>query len=359
MIPYFCLALVFFAFLGKKPKKGFYVFCVLLILFSVLRNISVGADNIVYALNYRVISFDPNSWSAYTEMETAYCWLMAFCKMKLGLDYVDFMRFNALVYLVGTFVLVKRKSYNAYLSLFFFVFLVYYTDSFNIMRQYFALGLFCLTCALFFANGLRERKDVILYELIVILLAYGFHKSLLVLCLAPIFYMSSVKTFFGSKKNVVFILFFSYLMVFFPMILKSVLPYLMRNASFLGDRYVGYMSAGMFSEQKVSIFSALMNTGVVILVTLFMKENKKDYLPFYLVVIGAVFANIFGSLSALFLRISTNMMFFQILLLPYAWYNCSHAKLVRVIFVMYSIITFSNAIIKNFGKIVPYTLWGG
>lgn len=357
MALYFGLALAFYFTLWKKHKVFFYSFFFLLLFFAVFRDTSVGSDNFIYAKNYSIVSYNSNTWSAFTEMEPAYCWLMAFCKQSLGMSYVAFMRLNAFVALAGFFFFIKKSSVNMVISLFFFYMLTYYTASFNIMRQFFALGLYLFFYSNFFFDNLNDKRKIIIYEIITVLIAFGFQKTLLVLTILPVFNSEIVGNITRSSKIQIF-LWGSFVVGGFSDIMVSNISGLSHILSFLGDRYVGYITVSANSE-KYSILSSLMDTTVVSLLCYSIKEKRPAGVSYYAVILGVVVANVFGGMSALFLRVATNLNIFRIILFPYAWYNSRNPKFIKVVLVVYASILFFKAIIKNFGIVVPYTFWGG
>jgi hypothetical protein len=102
-----------------------------------------------------------------------------------------------------------------------------------------------------------------------------------------------------------------------------------------------------------------MDTAMIIVTILCIPKKNRNIIPLYLVIFSTVVANVLGGMSAIFLRVAMNLDIFKIILFPYAWFNCGSKKWFKIAIVLYSIIIFSKAIIKNFGKIVPYVVYGG
>jgi hypothetical protein len=358
MVIYFFIAFLFLVFAQKNGRLVFLAMFSLLACLAVFRDTSVGADNVVYALNYRVIDFNQNTWSAFTEMEPGYNWLMASCKSILGFRYIDFMRLNAIVFLSGFFVFAAKKSVNPFLSLFFFYFLTIYTTSFNIMRQCFGLGIFLLVYSYFFYKEQFRLKEFVAFEFFVMLLSFNIQRSLIILLLVPLFNNKYINLFLMNRKKVQILLWMSFLLGGFSSVMASSIPIIAKYLSFLGDRYVGYIYTSVNSE-KYSIYSSLMDTFIAAWICFSIKNEEHIRIPYAALIIGTAVANVFGGMSSLFLRVALNLTIFKIVLFPYVWNNNKYMKITKIIFLVYCLIIFVKAILKNFGKIVPYSFYGG
>ena len=74
-------------------------------------------------------------------------------------------------------------------------------------------------------------------------------------------------------------------------------------------------------------------------------------------ILSIVLSNLLGSFSDLFLRIALNLSFFELFVYSYLWSNIKSRKEMlrfRYFVVLYGLIIFVKAIVKNFGDIVPY-----
>jgi len=356
MLIYFVLLffLYFFANQGKKTCKNAYVvaFFVLLCI-GIFRGENVGTDNGIYYDNYKVTTMNPITWSAFTEFEPGFAWFMAFVKTHIYNNFYFFRGVIFVIFMLGINYLLKRYSQNVLLGLFFLVLFLCYTGAFNIMRQYTALGLFCFVLPL-----LANKKNLMFYEILVVFLAFFFHRSIIVMSILPLFiYVQRINMFFTNKKYVIILLCLSYVGVFLSDKLYELIPLLSNHISFLGDRYVGYIATSIDAEEQISRLSSLLNTVFAIYIVLICPKDEKKNIFFICYILSLCFANILGSMSALFIRISSNLALFKIVLYSNMWYSVPQKGLgryYRFFVCIYGLILFVNALIKNFGSVVPY-----
>lgn len=361
MLIYFFIAFLtlFFALQFKRYRKIHYLWIFLLLLsLGVFRDFNVGADNLVYSANYKVANMNPSSWSVYTEFETGFSWIMAFIKTYISNNYFFFMGFIFVIYMLGINYLIKKESYNPILSLYFLIVFLCYTNAFNLMRQSFCIGLFCFIFPL-----IKEKKNHIIYILLVITLTFYIHKTLIVMLIPLLFTNAMFKSILYNKKLISIILISSYFMIFFSNYLYSKIPILIIYLGFLGERYTGYLATSVDSEVTISKLSSILNLLICLLATwVYPKkqiEDKVQTFSYGCYILSILFANILGSLSELFLRVSLNFEIFRIIYFTYLWYNIPNSKqkkIFRISVCCYGTIIYANAILKNFGKIVPYII---
>lgn len=347
---------LFLAFQPVKYGKFFYwlVICILLFM-GIFRDFSVGADNVVYSMNFAATDMNPDTWSYYTEFEPGFALFMASIKTYVNSNYYFFMGTVFVIYMIGVNYIIQKECENKVLALFFLVGLLYYTLSFNIMRQCTALSLFCFVIPL-----LREKNKwyIMLYCALVLLITFYVHRSFIVMLLLPIvIFNRRIHNIFLNKKYIILILIISYVMVFLSQKMYNLIPYIASNLSFLGGRYVGYIDASKDADETVSKLSSLMNVVLAIYIVCVAPKNdkKENYKICY--ILGIILANCIGSMNALFLRIATNLSFFSIIYFESLWNSIKPIRqryMFRAVIVLYCLIVFSNAIIKNFGLVVPY-----
>lgn len=341
----------------KYRKINYDWLFILLLFIGIFRDVRTGGDNAVYSENFSATTMNPDTWSAYTEFEPGFSWIMAFFKTYISQEYVVFMGFIFLIFMLGVNYIIKKESCNTILSLFFLIILLHYTKSFNIMRQSFTLGLFCFILPL--VKG--TKKEVIGYVLLVILLTFFAHRSLIIMIIPLLFYLKSLKSILYNRKVISIILILSYTMVYMSEFLYSKIPLLVLYLSFLGERYTGYLSTSVNADITVSKLSSLLDVLMGILIIHWypkeQKDNKFQTFCYASYICSIIVANILGSMSDLFLRISVNLAFCRILYFTYLWHNIRRVrsqKLFRVVICCYGFIIFTNALIKNFGLVVPY-----
>lgn len=344
----------------KNNSNSYYwAFFIFLFFLAFFRAKSVGIDNGIYSMNFIYSTMNPSSWSAYTEFEPGFAWFTAFFKTYISQNYLLYMGVLYTVYALGVNHLFKRAD-DRLLCLFFWVLFLFYTQSFNIMRQYFALGLY------FWYFPLLEKMDshnkgnikcLVLYVCLVFLTAFYVHRSLIVMSIIPLFIYCKHWRIFNDKKYLCGLVVASYIVIFANTLLYRLIPYFIGYFSFLGDRYVGYVSTSANAEVTISKISSLLDVAFAVYV---LKLWPKDKLNNYLLqcyVFSVVLANLLGSFSDLFLRIAINLSFFKIFVFSYLWSNIISFKdkyYFRYFVVLYGLIIFIKALVKNFGSVVPY-----
>lgn len=354
MVIYFVLLFATFGFRNiayKNRRFMFLLFFLILSFIGFFRDFDVGLDNVVYEMNFSAATMNPDTWSAYTEFEPGFAFFLALFKTFVSDDYFMFNGFIFLVYMCGVCFLINKESKNVILSLFFFIILLYYTASFNIMRQCTALGLFCFTFPL-----LRKRK-IVLYEIFVFLLTFLVHRSMIVFSILPLCYNSKVQLIMTGKKAMYILLACSYVCVFMTSFLYSFIPMLSQYVSFLGDRYVLYAKMSSQAEETISIYSSLLKTVFAIYVVHISSIRTRGSLSYFAYIWGIILSNVFGAFSSLFIRLPFNLLFLQIILFSNMWYeipNVRKRQMFKLFVCLINLVFFTNAMIKNFDFVVPY-----
>lgn len=358
MLIYFFLLFMLFIFSKQNHKTreiAYIIMFLLLLVIGVFRGENVGTDCGIYNLNFKVATMEPVTWSMYTEFEPGFAWFMAFIKTYVFDNFYFFRGIIFVIFMLGMNYIIKKYCSNELLGLFFCVLLLVFTGAFNIMRQYTALGLFCFAIPLLLADN---KKDIVIYEVIVILLTFYIHRSLIVMSILPLFIcINDINSFFTNRKYVIILLCISYVFVYFSDILYGFIPFLSSHIAFLGDRYVGYVETSINAEEQISKYSSLLNTLFAIYIVIICPKDEKKGLFFICYILSLCFSNILGTMSALFIRISTNLALFKIILYTNLWYsipNVNSKRIFRFAVCVYGLVLFTNALIKNFGSVVPY-----
>lgn len=347
---------------GSNSKKMYVFFVFLLTFIAFFRNKSVGADNFVYFLNFKNSTMNPLTWSAYTEFEPGFAWFTAFFKTYINHDYLLYMGTLFLIYMLGVNHIIAKNE-NRFLCLFFFVLFLFYTKSFNIMRQSAALGIYFFIYPLLTKmKETRVKASIVkywaLYSIFVFAIAMFVHRSIIIMLLIPILIFCKNTKILNDKKYIYILLLLSYVATFASIFLYRFIPLLEGALSFLGDRYVGYLATSVDSETTISVYSSLMNVLFAIYVVYLYPHNRVNTLSLQIYIYSIVLSNFLGGFSDLFLRVSINLSFFQIFVFSYLWTNIHSLRnrlQFRFFLIIYGMIIYSNAIIKNFGLIVPYS----
>lgn len=362
MTIYFLLIVLFLLalkFCGKDSRICYGVFVVFLTFLAFFRAKSVGLDNSIYSMNFKNSTMNPLTWSAYTEFEPGFAWFTAFFKTYISNNYLSYMGTLFLVYMIGVNNIIKRFE-SKLLCLFFWVLFLFYTQSFNIMRQSFALGVYFLYFPLLIKMEECERKRnkyLIMYLGLVLLTTFYLHRSIIIMAIIPVFIYFKNRKIFNNKKYLLGILLASYVLVFINSLLYKLIPYIIGYFNFLGDRYVGYIVTSSDAEVTISKLSSLMNVIFAMYVVKICPQEKINNYLLQTYILSIVLSNLLGSFSDLFLRIALNLSFFELFVYSYLWSNIKPRKEMlrfRYFVVLYGLIIFVKAIVKNFGDIVPY-----
>lgn len=316
------------------------------------RCFDVGADNIVYSLNFNMTTMNPNSFSAYTEFEIGFSYVIAFFKRIISTDYLTFMGALYVFWMISFYRFTSFFKEGYMLTLFVGISLLYFTHSYNAMRQTFALSLYIYTLPLLFST---KKYSLSLYIGLCILIGMLFHRTLIILGLLPLYRLPIIEKFLYKKKLLVCLTFMSLL----AFVLKGSIYSLLSKASIfldlLGERYSEYYEVAENAEKTASIFSAILDTFIVSLCIWLLPIKHKYYTFFVFSLFCGIFCqNLLGVLSALFLRVSMNFFLFEIIAIAIIL-NEKKLSMYKIILVAYCILIFVKAIVKNFDDIVPYT----
>ncbi|MBO6242190.1 MAG: EpsG family protein [Butyrivibrio sp.] len=148
-----------------------YIICVgVLVLWVMLRDYSIGADTISYLRlkKYIVDDIDDlknlftdwkiNDYWKYEKGFSAFCYF--FFRYISDSDSM-FIIVTALIGLLPVFILIYNKSEHIFLSLFMFVVMGMYSYSFNVIRQFMAIGLTSTSYMILKNNESRASKKII------------------------------------------------------------------------------------------------------------------------------------------------------------------------------------------------------
>lgn len=355
------LFICFIAFYATKREYknlifGFLIF--LLFLIGAFRGLDVGTDlHGSYYEKYYHISLNPASWEYGSEMEPGFCFYMAFLKKQIINSYEFFYATSFFIFMSGMIFVIRRYSTNILLCLFFFVLFLHYTWAFNAIRQAIAISLVAFTFPLL--EDLKKYR-IILYELLIIYLTFRWHRTCIVFVILPLFYLPNVKTwFFNHRMLIMIIIACSYAFVFLSSFLYKYISNVVDYVSFLGSRYEGYVNSSVDAEKTISVYTALLQTAFALYVSYVIPKKCLGNIWYILFVIGVFVSNFLGAFSALFIRVAANYLFFDMLLFSFLWYRVPFKiqNQFRFLVIIYGLIFFSNAMLKNFNEVVPYYNW--
>lgn len=361
MLIYFVLLLSLFLLSVSSASTTqrrlcFYFLSVVLLFVGGYRSISVGGDNYIYNINFKFCNMNPETWSWGTEMEPGFSWLMAFFKTYICNDYQLFMSFIFFATMFCVCAFIKEESPNLCLSLFFLLLFQFYTQSFNLIRQCFAISL--SFHAFFLLKNEFNYLRVFLYVFFVLLISIYIHRSIIVLLLIPLVYYTHLRISFQKDNFVIGMLTVSFLVVIFGSFFTSNIDEILPFISGMEDKYISYIGGiGNDDVVTISAWSALIHTLFAIYIVKNTPQNIKRSIFYYIYIGGILVANLMGALNVIFLRVSLVFTSYNIIFFALVWCYMEKSKkrlLFRISVCVYGLVFFIIAMDGNYNRVVPY-----
>ncbi|HBT3853780.1 EpsG family protein [Klebsiella pneumoniae] len=348
MFIYFLILLFLLLSIFLKRKYDtvtFFISVVILFLVGFLRGDNVGTDIGIYTCNFKQISFNPATWNYCTKFEDGFNYLIAFYKDFVTKEPTLFFRAIFIFAFFGFVNFIRKESDRPILTLFFFYIFHYYFYNFNIMRQFLGLGIIL---------GLYpyvKTKTSLLF-ITIATTAFLFHNTLFILLFLLIFKLNWSEAL--KKKKLLLI---PVLLSYCLFILKGPVISFAHSIYFLSERYTMHLR-GEAAVDSSTITITLHTLFCLFCIFISSKNTPREYLFSY--VLGIFILNVMGTINPLFIRVANCFLIFNIIYYTYLWYHTEN-QLLRIIFkfsvIMYGFVYFTNSIIKDFGGIVPYTVW--
>ena len=295
MILYFLIILliiIFFVFL--KRKTALLLSFIILSLMAGLRKYTVGVDTLQFYEAFNNIG-QTNDWT-FSEFRYEYGFSLL-CKIL----YLIFKDPQSLIFVTSIFInfsvyiFIKNNSKDYFLSTLLYIFLNYYFNYMNIMRQAIAIAILLL-----FYKFLKNKQY--LFYLLGIIIAFFFHKTALmglVLILVKMLTKFKYLNFSIAVCGIIAFIFYKEIFMF--------------GANFLGDYYLAYLNSEFADSNYFgSLLMVLQSFGISVSCGyLYYKIRKKDRLAnsSFLMTISIVTLfclalvmrmNIFNRISAIF-----------------------------------------------------------
>lgn len=348
MTLYIILALIFLIFsfgeLSAKKDRQFKLLCVsyvLLLFFSSFRGVSVGTDFLNYSIAFKEFS----KGMSLEQNELAWQFIFKFFGNFFNFRVYVFFFYGILYFFILRFIWEKVEY--PLLGVLLYYLSGYYFDSFNIMRQCFAL--------IFILNAVRniENKNFIQF-LIFIILGSFFHYSVL-------FFIPFYLLIFVNKINDRTFKLISIVLIIISLVLgyNDYISQFLTDTIFSGnlDKYTKYMN---LKKENLSFLGFLFNcfipSMIAVSVILFTK-NKKIFIYLALYIIGIIINNLIINYQWIFRFSSEFLLFFLLLVWTNAIKEASN-KFKRILLMafmfIYLIIYFYFALKNNYNGIIPY-----
>lgn len=207
-ILFFILSLVVvwrFNVKGSDNSPLLIVFVFLFFLLGIFRDTTVGTDIMLYdGGGYYEIWQSPKS-NSFSYVEKGFVWLTIVLK---GFCNSYYFYYGAIFFITMLFYYLSAKKMHINPALFFAIYILSsaFIGSFNTIRQNLALSAGVLVFShLLYGFDIRNNtlknviKRIALFELFIFLLSYGFHTSILILTILPLFLLKGVQNLLSKE----------------------------------------------------------------------------------------------------------------------------------------------------------------
>lgn len=333
---------------GIKAKLWNNCIILILALVGLLRNETVGLDVKKYIINIQHTTFNPTSWNFYTVFEPGYNILIALFNSIID-NPMLFIGLSNVLYVICLNKYAKAKTHDYNLVILLIFLLGYYTQSFNIMRQYFAISVFLLYASYVDLNHLTKKQFVMTF-LLILFLGMFFHNSTFIMFFLLLYNIRIIRN--NTKRIYLFILLICTYLIFYFHIIRQILEPL-TSCFLLNSKTTAYFNAAMNEDNITDEYSIIRLTFDTLFALFVLFRIKKIDVYVFCYMIGQIYLNFSSSLNPLFIRLSSWMFIIGIIALC-KLYNQS--KLDKRIVLLYCIIIFINNLLKNYGGVIPYVL---
>ncbi|MBC8592097.1 EpsG family protein [Oscillospiraceae bacterium N12] len=355
MIIYFILLLFLLSNISNNKKKSFAILSFTLFLIGFLRTDSVGTDVKSYCNLFDGIAADffhiDSLQLMYSDIEFGFIFLIKAIKHIFD-DSMTIVRVLFLLSFASLYYCILNLSTKPILTLFIYYSLSFYFFSFNGIRQAFAISLSLLVITIFLKHKLSLRNAII-SSLWILIIAFFFHKSLVVSIIVPFILKYTHSKFLSNNKLVLTLIVSLLASIFLSSLLVRAIS--MLDISFMGsDKYSSYLET-VTVQESFSYFSNTLHALFAIFL-LYTTHKRNPWLQIY--AIGTLILVLLSPLSWLFIRVSDNLKIYIILALPFIWQEWKNSKnsvMYQTITIFYCLVLFVNRIMDdNFKDVVPY-----
>ena len=339
-----------FLFRGKQKKVYYELLILLLCLMGLFRGQTVGTDVVAYSNNIRHTTFDSKTWNYETHFESGYNVLIA-CYNVIGSSPLLFIGLCNVFFLLCWSHYNKIKCIKYDIGLMTLYMLGYYMQSYNIIRQYMALGMMLLILSYYNVEKSKLRDDLLLLGAI-LTIGLLFHNSCL-LFIIILLYKLVRYSFVNTKWFYVGGIITSALL-FYSKIIRDLLGIYATGLFLLNEKsntYFQHSLEGIAEEGEYSLYRMLFDT--MFLIFLIMRTSTMN-IYVYMFFCAQLFMNLFAPLNTLFARIPIVLVVASIPLIVNIW--SSKGRIDKTVIILYFTIIFGNVLMKNYGDFQPYVL---
>jgi len=332
---------------GVKLKRRYYFILCLLCFLGLLRGQSVGEDVLKYCINISHTSFDPVTWNYYTIFEDGYNYIIAAYNSVIGGSPLFFIGLCSLFFILSWNTYARSKVSNYGIALFVLYFLGYYNQSYNIIRQYFALSIMLCIISMFDLENLKKIGILLLISTTLFVGTF-FHNSIYLLLLIPLYII--LRKLNLIKKNIFYIMIVGTTIIFYLGIVRTFLSEY-SEAIFLintkSDTYFHSSLEDINEANEYSIIRLLIDNAFCLFM---IKKSPKLDIYVFLYMCGQIVINLFAPLDVLFARLSSVLIIPAIPAVVHIWNDYK----TKIVISCYLFIIFGNLMVKNYGATLPY-----
>lgn len=253
---------------------------------------------------------------------------------------------NRLIFVVTSFIIIgaffltfEDFSINYYITVFLFVTMYFYFNSFNIIRQFIAISII-------FSSLRFIRKRELMKFIIFVLLAAIFHKTALIAII--IYFIRDINL---SKKKY-------FLITLGSIMLVPLIPIFMKALVMIVPKYKAYLNFNAGS----GLGTTSMIMFIILIISIHFKDkllNNDSFNNLYIntTMIAFIF-QILSEANTLFTRVSMYFYIFTIVLIPQLIdiSEDKYRKKIIIGIIIFFIVFCNYLLISNVGEVVPYRI---
>lgn len=350
MIVYIIVAIIlFFSLKIKETNEGLNKAIVVLLSFlGLFRDETVGLDVNLYISNIKRTTFNPYTWNYYTIFESGYNELIAFYNFFLPEYPMFFLGLTNVLFVYSIYMYGKCHTTKTILYFYLIFMFGFYMQSFNIMRQYFAISVFLLYLSKINFESMRKR-DILICTCLTIAIGVFFHNSAFILILLIIYQSRLIK---NLHKIWLFLLLVGSYLIFYLGLIKDMLAPL-TNYFIINEKTNIYFNSAMNSIEPKDEYSIARLTLDTFFSFFVLWRTKKTDVYCFLFIMGQVYLNFIASLNPLFIRLSSWLFIIGMVVICKLY---EESRFNKIVILLYCNLIFINILLKNYGKVIPYSL---
>lgn len=330
----------------KKQEVNFFIVFVLCFL-GLLRGQTVGTDVEIYCHNIVHTTFDPATWNYETTFEDGFNILIAIYNL-FSEKPLFFIGLCNVFFVLSFYKYVRHSVTDTSLSFFILYYLGYYIQSYNIIRQFFAISIVLLLFNKYDIEKLN-KKNIIIISLWIIFLGVFFHNSIYILLIFIVYYIIKDTKF--NSKYIYYLLLVGSFTLFNSDIIRGFLSNSI-GIFLINDKITSYYNAALtIGMSEYSLVRVFLDT-LFYLFIVYKSCNINIYVFF--VVVAQIFINLFSPLNTLFARVPIILFIISIPLIVRIWR--ANGVMTKLIIFIYLLLILTNIIIKNYANVQPYVL---